>query len=258
MQLALLDGRLFQPGERDVIVLSRSAARAAFDGDDPLGRVWNPDGGSGGPVVVGIVEPSTLAALRDPRSVETYVPLTEEALAGASVIARTNGDGRAVLGRARDAAAGPRRTPSAWVVQTPVDQLLQHSLAATRMIGALGTAASALAALGLFGLMAFSVRERTRELAIRIALGARARATAVMLLTQYAKPLAIGMAVGTMLAVAGAQMLLGLQLGLGLDTRDPGGYLLGLSVFALIALAAVLVPLRRAVRTDPAIALRSE
>jgi predicted permease len=258
MGLAVMRGRLFEPGEREIAIVSAPAGRAAFDGDDPLGRTWNPDGGAAGPTVIGLVEPNRLASLRDPEAVESYVPLTDEAVARAVVIARTIGDGRAVLRRAREAAARPGLMPSAWVIQTPVDQVLEHSRAATQMLSVLGTIASALAAFGIFGLVAFSVRERNRELAIRMALGARARGIAGLLLARYATPFGLGMAAGAALAFAGERALGGFRGSLGITTFDPGGYLFGLAVFTLTALLAIFVPLRRAVRIDPAIALRCE
>jgi predicted lysophospholipase L1 biosynthesis ABC-type transport system permease subunit len=259
MRLGMLRGRVFDPGEREGVVVSASAGRAAFDGDDPLGKAWSPDGSIGGPTVIGVVENNTLASLRDPGAVESYRLLTDETIASAVVIARTHGDGRPVLRRARDAAALPGLMTSAWVLQTPVDQVLEHSKAATEMIGVLGMAASALAAFGIFGLVAFSVRERHRELAIRMALGARARAIVGVLLKQYTRPLGLGMAVGIALAYVAVRALGGMSpLGLGLTTFDVGGYLLGLAAFTFTTGAAILVPLRRAIRIDPVIALRRE
>ena len=260
MRLGMLRGRIFEPGEQEVVIVSAAAGRAAFDGDDPLGKGWNPDGGGArGPTVIGLVEANALASLRDPGAVETYRLLTDETVASAIVIARTHGDGRTILRRAREAAKLPGLTPAAWVIQTPVDQLLEHSRAATELIGVLGTAASALAAFGIFGLVAFSVRERNRELAIRMALGARARAIVSVLLRQYAKPLGLGMGVGVALAYAAVRALGGMSpLGLGLMTSDLAGYLLGLAAFTLTTVAAILVPLRRAIRIDPVIALRRE
>ena len=73
--------------------MSASAGRAAFDADDPLGKAWSPDGSVGGPTVIGVVENNTLASLRDPGAVESYRLLTDETIASAVVIARTNGDG---------------------------------------------------------------------------------------------------------------------------------------------------------------------
>jgi ABC-type antimicrobial peptide transport system permease subunit len=164
-----------------------------------------------------------------------------------------------VLRRARAAAATPGAEPSVWLLQRPIDQLLQHSLAASRMIGALGVAAAGLAAFGIFGLLTFAVRERTRELAVRRALGARAGALASLLLLQYATPLAAGVAAGIVLATLTAMAMIGVNAGLGLDTSlDSAGYLLGLMTFGLALLAAVLPAVRGATRVDPAAALRAD
>ena len=258
MGLAPIQGRVFQPGDRDVVVVSARAALAAFDGESPLGRAWDPGRGTSGPTVIGVVENGPLATLRDPGAVESYLPLTDETLVDADVILRTTGDGRRVLRRARDAASLPGLTPSVWVLQTPVDQLLEHAVSATQIISGLGVTASALAAFGIFGLMAFSVRERAREIAIHLTLGARARTIAGVLLAQYARPFGLGMLAGMAMAVAGERALIGIRLGLGVTAFDVGGYLLGLVAFALTAVLAVLVPLRRALRIDPASVLRSE
>lgn len=257
MELRIVQGRAFEPDEQDVTVISASAARAAFE-TDALGRRWNPEGDSTGPTIVGIVEPSPLAALRDAGAVEVYVPWTDEAISEASLLVRTTGAGRMVLGPVRDAASLQGLRPSVWVLQTPVDQLLEHSVAATSVIGALGVTAAGLAALGIFGLMAFSVRERTREIAVRMALGARTRTIFGVLLVQYGTPLAAGMSVGVLMAVAGERALIGQQMGLGLTAFDPVGYVAGMAVFALTAVVAILLPLGRAMRIDPASALRCE
>jgi predicted permease len=257
MGLRIVQGRAFEPDEQDVTVISASAAQAAFEAD-ALGRTWNPEGGRTGPTIVGIVEPSPLAALRDAGAVEVYLPWTDEAISDASLLVRTTGLGRAVLGPVRDAASLQGLRPSVWVLQTPVDQLLEHSVAATSVIGALGATAAGLAALGIFGLMAFSVRERTREIAVRMALGARTRTIVGVLLVQYATPLAAGMSVGVLIAVAGERALIGQQMGLGLTAFDPVGYVAGMAAFTLTAVIAILVPLARAMRIDPASALHCE
>lgn len=257
MDIAVLRGRMFAPGERGVAVISRSAERVEFEGEDGLGRLWTAGGGSA--TVVGIVEDTVLSRLRDARSVESYVALDENSVREASIIVRTSGDGQRVLRRARAAASVPGAAPSAWLLQRPIDQLLEHSYAASRMIGAFGSAAAALAAFGLFGLLAFAVRERTRELAVRRALGARVRAIAWLLLWQYMTPVAAGVAAGSALATLAAQALIGVNAGLGLDTSlDSAGYLLGLTAFALALLAAVLPAVRGAARVDPAVTLRAE
>jgi predicted permease len=257
MGIEMLRGRMPVPGERRVAVIGRSAERAVFGDEDALGRLWTPGGAA--VTVVGIVEDTVLGRLRDARAVESYVALDEERIGEASIIVRTRSDARSALRRARAAAAMPGAEPSVWLLQRPIDQLLQHSLAASRMIGALGAAAAGLAAFGIFGLLTFAVRERTRELAVRRALGARARAIASLLLWQYVTPLAVGVAGGAALATVVAKAMIGINAGLGLDTSlDVAGYLLGLATFGLALLAAVLPAVRGATRVDPAVALRAE
>jgi predicted permease len=257
MGIEVLRGRLPAAGEGGVAVISRSAAQAAFDDEDALGRIWTP--GDTASTVVGIVEDTVLGRLRDARAVESYVALDPERLGVASIIVRTRSDARGVLRRARAAAAMPGAEASVWLLQRPIDQLLQHSLAASRMIGALGAVAAALAAFGLFGLLTFAVRERTRELAVRRALGARARELASLLLWQYVTPLTAGVGVGGLLATIAAKAMIGVNAGLGLDTSlDVIGYLLGVATFGAALLAAVLPAVRGATRVDPAVALRAE
>jgi predicted permease len=257
MGIELLRGRLPAVGEQRVAVISRAAARAVFEYEDALGQLWTAGGTAS--TVVGIVDDTVLGRLRDARAVESYVTVEQERAAEASIIVRTRGDAISVLRRARTAAAMPGAEPSVWLLQRPVDQLLQHSLAASRMIGALGVAAAALAAFGIFGLLTFAIRERTRELAVRRALGARARAIASLLLWQYVTPLAAGVAVGAALATVAAKAMIGVNAGLGLDTSlDSAGYLLGLTAFGLALLAAVLPVVRNATRVDPAAALRAD
>ncbi len=257
MGIHVLRGRIPMPGERRVAVISRSAERAVFDDADALGQIWTPGGEAA--TVVGVVEDTVLGRLRDVRAVESYVALDENSVGEASIIVRTRGDARSVLRRARSAASMSNAQPSAWLLQRPIDQLLQHSLAASRMIGALGAVAASLAAFGIFGLLTFAVRERTRELAVRRALGAHARSIASLLLWQYLTPLAAGVGAGAVLATLVAQAMIGVSAGLGLDTSlDSVGYLLGLATFGLALLAAVLPAVRSATRVDPAVALRAE
>jgi predicted permease len=257
MDMHVLRGRIPMPGERRVAVISRSAERAVFEDEDALGQIWTPGGQAD--TVVGIVEETVLGRLRDARAVESYVALDENSVREAAIIVRTRSDARSVVRRARSAASMSDAKPSVWLLQRPIDQLLQHSLAASRMIGALGAVAAGLAAFGIFGLLTFAVRERTRELAVRRALGARPRTIASLLLWQYLTPLAAGVGVGAVLATLVAKAMIGVNAGLGLDTSlDSVGYLLGLATFGLALLAAVLPAVRSATRVDPAVALRAE
>jgi ABC-type antimicrobial peptide transport system permease subunit len=123
----------------------------------------------------------------------------------------------------------------------------------TNFFGVLGLL---LAAVGLYGLLSYSVARRTGEIGVRVALGATSRIITRMFLSEVAALLAIGLAVGLALALAGGRALAATLYGL--SAHDPGTLLIAAAVLILIALAAGIKPALRAARIDPAIALRHE
>ena len=125
------------------------------------------------------------------------------------------------------------------------------------MFEVLGLAASVLAAIAIFGVVAFAVTERSREIGIRLALGARALDILRALFAHYTLPLALGAAGGLALAVTG-ERLFNNRYPLGLIGFDHLAYAGGFAAFALIVAAAVLIPTRRALRIDPVSTLRKE
>jgi ABC-type antimicrobial peptide transport system permease subunit len=124
------------------------------------------------------------------------------------------------------------------------------------MFAALGIVATLLAFTGIYTLVAFAVVQRTSELGVRMALGARPADVLATLVAQYALPIAVGTTIGVALAIGAAQVLRS-QLH-GLTPLDPLSHLAGLAGVAGVALVAILVPARRALRIDPATALRAE
>ena len=123
-------------------------------------------------------------------------------------------------------------------------------------LGSLSGIATSLAAVGIFGLIAFAVAQRTREIGVRMALGARPSDIVGTLLGQYSVAMTAGAAAGVTLAV-----IVGLLIRstiIGLEPLDVPSYAMGLAIFAAVALVAILIPVRRALRIDPASALRWE
>jgi putative ABC transport system permease protein len=125
-----------------------------------------------------------------------------------------------------------------------------------KVIGTLSAVATLLAAIGIFGLVAFAVSQRTREIGVRMALGARSRDILHAVLLQYTTPVGIGVVAGAAIAWAFGEILHSQFYGFA--PLDAVSYAGALTLFAVVGLAAALAPATRALRIDPASALRSE
>jgi predicted permease len=267
MNLPLVRGRLFLSNERDVVVLSESAARAIWPDSDPLGKTlatakFSPMG-QGKTMINGREQRTVIGVVKDSQpnnangeAVEVYLPVTDSNLAKTMLIVHVAGDTKGMLKDLRSAASLPGLAPSVWRMQSRAEQSAGPPPGVLAAIGSLGVTATLLAAIGIFGLMAFAVAQRTREIGLRIALGARPLDVLETLMAQYAMAMTLGAAAGLVLAVGFAGLFA--SIAYGFRPADPLSYLLGLGIFAVVALAAILIPARRALRIDPASALRWE
>jgi macrolide transport system ATP-binding/permease protein len=259
MNLPVLRGRIFLPGEQNAVVLSESAARAVWPNDDPLGKTWPSDLGPRN--VVGVVMDSgaggmVLGTGTDSEAVEAYLPLNDKNVPGKKLLVHTASDPGAILRYAKSAYSGSGTYVDAWLVQSDLKKQISESRMVTQLVGAAGVLATLLAATGVFGLLAFAVAQRTREIGVRVALGAGSRQVVRTLLEQCAIASGIGGLAGMIVAAAGEQILRNQFFGL--PALDLLSYASGLAGFAIVAIAAVLIPIRRALRIDPASALRWE
>jgi predicted permease len=250
--LSVIRGRTFLDREPNVVMVSESAARAMWPDRDALGQIWSGPGGSRFEVV-GIVKDSGLSVRRGSTPGEAYFPVPAANLSRSALLVHTNGDPHRLLRDARAAAAPAGVTPSATTMADTLD-LPQQSMA--NVIGLLGSLATLLAFTGVFGLVSFAVAQRTREIGVRVALGARRIDILRMVLAHQARPLAYGSLAGIGLAIAASQTLRS-QLH-GLAPLDPISFGAGVAGVAAVALAAMLLPARRALRIDPASVLRWE
>jgi predicted permease len=255
MKIPLLRGRNLLRGERHAIVIGESLARGGWPGQDPLGKKFTMGDDY---TVVGIAGSARLVKLEDTDSVEVYFPIEPADLPATFVLVKTAGTPEDL---ARSAAAtakalDPNTFPEVELMKSGFRQKLRGAEASALAVSVLGSIADLLACLGIVGVVAYAVSQRTREIGIRMALGARPAHILSVILRQFSRPLVAGLLVGA----GGAAALSGLLRGqlYGISNLDPMAYLGAIGVFAVTVAGAALWPARRALRVDPMRALRHE
>jgi predicted permease len=269
MGIPVVRGRGLEPGDRDgarpVVVLSETAVRRFFPDEDPIGKRitigWGrPDGKpkAGGEVVgvVGDVKERGLATAPVP---ELYVPHAQLPTQMLDVVVRTTADPSSLVGSMRTLVRGLDPELAVARVRT-LDEVVARSISEPRfytlLLGAFAGAALLLAALGIFGVMSYAVVERSREIGIRLALGASPVDVLGAVLRKALLLTAAGVAAGLAGALAVSRALSHLLFDL--SATDPATLLGMAAVLAAVALLASYLPARQATRVDPLIALRSE
>jgi predicted permease len=282
MGVPLLDGREFEPGDDamapPVIVMNRSAARRYFGTGNPVGQVvdWHVGKERTQMHVVGVVEDVRQVSPTDEVYPEVFVEYrqlvhllaswgeptqrqNEMAIGFLSFALRTHGDPASVVQTVRKVVSGV--DPSVGIdALVPMDRLVASSVAHERFyavtIGVFAALAGLLAAIGIYGVLSYSVIQRTQEIGIRMALGAQRTQVLANVLRKGLILSAVGIALGLVGAAAGTRLLQGLLFGLTpLDTRT---FLVVSLMFGFVATLASYLPARRATRVDPMVALRSE
>jgi ABC-type antimicrobial peptide transport system permease subunit len=172
------------------------------------------------------------------------------------LIVRTQNDPGESIREVRSAASSPGLIPEARLMRADVEESMGPPPGVLAGVGSLGTAATLLAGFGIFGLMAFTVARRTREIGVRMALGAGPARIIGTLVARYAAGISVGSAAGVTLAVIVGRVIRSRFIGL--DTQDPVSYVGAVIVLSGVTLLALLIPAIRALRVDPAAALRWE
>jgi putative ABC transport system permease protein len=206
--------------------------------------------------IVGDVRQFTLAAEPLP---EIYAPLAQWPLDELSVVVQSRGAPAAILPEARDIVH--QLDPALPVYDShPLTDLVRESLAARRfymmLLASFAALALVLAAIGIFGVIAYGVHQRRRELGIRIALGAPGQRVARLVLGQGMVLTIVGACIGLAAASLLTRVLEG-QL-FGVQSRDPVTFVAVPMILIVVALLACVVPVRRALTVDPATAIRAE
>ena len=246
-----------------VVVVNEAFARKAFPGEDPLGRrisIWRDEKFMREVVgVVGDVKPESLDA-RD-AALQMYVPHRQDAgWGGLSLVVRAQGvQPESLVGRVREEVRALDRELPVYDVKT-LAKVVENSTAYRRvamfLMAGFACAALLLAGVGLYGVVSYSVAQRTREIGVRLALGARGRDILGLVVRQGMLLTLGGLAVGLACAFALTRLISGLLYGV--SAADPAVYVVVSLLLAAVALVACLVPARRATKVDPMVALRYE
>jgi putative ABC transport system permease protein len=267
MRVPLVKGRGFTTEDRAgaprVMIVSQSIATAAWPGQDPIGQLMlcceGDDTDPRAKTVVGVVGDVRSSGPAGELRHEFYLPVAQAPEESwdwiqrtMTLVARADGDPVLLATPMREAVRAVDRELPVHGLAT-MSERLERSLAPNRfgtlLIGTLGAMALVLAAIGIYGVIAYFVGQRHHELGIRLALGATPGGIVRMVVRQAMTPVALGIAAGVAAAVFGARLLEG-QLS-GVSTADPLAFGLGVALLVAVALAASALPARRASRVEP-------
>ncbi|MGI9074228.1 MAG: FtsX-like permease family protein [Bryobacteraceae bacterium] len=246
-------------GSRPVAIVNQTFARALFGDDNPLGRPVRVSSISGGIEIVGVLEDGKYGSLgEDPHSA-IFVPMMQAVNRWTTLVVRSPLPAQNVTALLRKTVLD--LDPEITLFNAgSVNNQLALSLFGARMaaivLGIFGIFAMALAATGLFALMSYAVSRRTREIGIRMALGAKRAQVLSSVLGRTVLLCAVGISIGAIATLAAGRLLSAVLYGV--SPRDPASYCAVLVLMIAVALIACWTPAMRAIHTDPVRALREE
>ena len=263
VRIPLVKGRVFTDFDTEmttpVAIINEAMAKKFWPGQDALGKRYTFFQDPVLHEVVGVVKDSVHDAIGEDPQPQVYLPIPQYYQAFGTLQVRTKGDPSAVIGEVRKTVQAVDPNLPLVFVQT-IREILDQGLWAPRMGAALlslfGFLSLALAAIGVYGVMSYSVTQRTQEFGIRIALGAEAKNILQLVVREGLWLAGIGLVLGVAAAVPMARLLSGLLFGI-----QPGDVVTfgGVSLLlGAVAVAACYFPARRATRVDPLVALRYE
>ncbi|MEP6691037.1 MAG: ABC transporter permease [Gemmatimonadaceae bacterium] len=265
--IPIVRGRTIAPSDRPgtpvVAVINQSAARQFFPGEDPIGKriemgwiaLSEPVNGT----IVGVAGDVKGFGLDQEARPEVDFSMTQLPLPSMSIVLRTDlATASLVAAARREVRALDATLPIADV--RPLEQMVADSVSQPRfymvLLGLFAGVALLLAAVGIGGMMSFAVAQRTREIGVRVALGASRGGVISLVVGEAMRLAAAGVVIGALAAAALSRAMASLLFGIG--PRDPLTFAFAAVLLAGVALAATLLPARRAASVDPAIALRAD
>ena len=262
LQVPLLRGRYFSGSDSAasplVAIINETTARTHWPDDDPLGKRFKFGDDAPWLTVVGVVGDTRRAGIDHPVFTESYQPHTQDPRS-MTVLLRTDGDPSQLVSALR--AAVRKSDPDLALAQVaPLDVLINDQIAPRRfntwLLTAFGVAAVALTAIGLYSLLAYLVALRRREMAVRLSIGATPRHVLGLIVRDVSAVVALGASLGLAGGLAAAASMRSLLFGI--TPADPVPHAVTLIMLGVVAVAAACIPVRRAMRIDPASALRIE
>jgi putative ABC transport system permease protein len=261
LKIPLLEGRYFGVADREgappVVVLNKSAAAVLFPGEQALGRLVN--AANADRTVVGIVGDIHQSSLEVEGLPEIYAPIAQVTPGSGELMIRTAGDPFAVLPAVK--AAVLRSLPDVPLRNVrSLEQVFERRAAQRRLnmllIGLFGALGLVISAVGLYGVMAYAVSQRTREIGVRMALGATQGSVMRMVMHSAGVMVVTGLVIGAagawwLSTFAGAFLFR-------IEATDPRAFGVAIAVLLLAAAMAAALPARRAAAVDPMVALRAE
>ena len=267
MKIAVLHGREFDDTETEssprVAVINEAMAERFWHGADPLGRSFKRNGDAHHQIeVIGVVGNSRTEDLYSPYGPVFYIPFAQSYTSAETLQIRTSGPPQAIapyvlatLRKVAPTAPVLSMRTMTEVVTNGANGLFLFNLGAELTV-ALGMLGLTLAVVGIYGVMAYAVGQRTQEIGVRVALGAQRATILWMISRQGLAIIGIGVALGLFVAVGVGRLVSDFLVGIA--PTDPLTYVIVSVLLSLVALAACCVPARRATRVDPLVALRYE
>ena len=260
LKIPLRRGRLFaatdRKGAANVVIINESAVKTYFPGEDPIGRTVSLDADR---TVIGVVGDVHQASIEVEPRAEAYIPMEQGLVIGGELVIRTIGSPYGVLPAVKSAVFAVLPDVPLRNVMT-MEELVAKRVAQRRLtmllLGLFGLLSLVISAVGIYGVMAYHVSQRTREIGVRMALGATRAHVVGMVLRNASALVASGLVIGGVaawyLSAASKAFLFRLE------PTDPRAFAAAVASLLVAALVASAIPARRAASVDPMVALRSE